>query len=198
MSRSSKPSSLTSPAPATGCPAQSPAASPVYVPCLPGGWQYSAGLLLLTPGADNLGYATITTFLPLQNPQWDVQALDPNAQPGLMVGARYNLASPGKDIQTSWEHLRAGAATSLGALIVGPGMPFTASEVAKTLQMPAVASLEWDPTSAEVFSVGNQPRRKFENAGLSKSLRAAVQAIQSTLSSSRAAIDLAVGERSQS
>ena len=61
----------------------------------------------------------------------------------------------------------------------------------------AVASLEWDPTSAEVFSVGNQPRRKFENAGLSKSLRAAVQAIQSTLSSSRAAIDLAVGERSQ-
>ncbi|HQA15252.1 MAG TPA: hypothetical protein PLD94_13900 [Ornithinibacter sp.] len=93
---------------------------------------------------------------------------------------------------------RSGAATSLGALIVGPGMPFTASEVAKTLQMPAVASLEWDPTSAEVFSVGNQPRRKFENAGLSKSLRAAVQAIQSTLSSSRAAIDLAVGERSQS
>ena len=80
---------------------------------------------------------------------------------------------------------------------MGPGMPFTASEVAKTLQMPAVASLEWDPTSAEVFSVGNQPRRKFENAGLSKSLRAAVQAIQSTLSSSRAAIDLAVGERSQ-
>jgi hypothetical protein len=96
-----------------GCGACVPAALPVYVPCLPAGWQYSAGLLLLTPGADNLGYATITTFLPLQNPQWDVQALDPNAQPGLMVGARYNLASPGKDIQTSWEHLRAGASSSV-------------------------------------------------------------------------------------
>lgn len=92
---------------------------------------------------------------------------------------------------------RSGATTSLGALVVGPGMPFTAGEVSKTLQMPTVAALEWDPTSAEVFSVGAQPHRKFENAGLSKSLRAAVQAIQATLSSSRAAIDLAVGERSQ-
>jgi hypothetical protein len=80
----------------------------VLVPSSEPGFELSAGLLLLTPGADNLGYATITTFLPLQNPQWDVQALDPNAQPGLMVGARYELASPGKDIQTSWEHLRAG------------------------------------------------------------------------------------------
>ena len=82
----------------------------VYAPCVPEGWQFSAGLLLLTPGADNLGYATITTFLPIQNPQWAVQTLDPDAEPGLMVGARYNLAAPGKDIQTSWEHLRAGDA----------------------------------------------------------------------------------------
>jgi hypothetical protein len=92
---------------------------------------------------------------------------------------------------------RSGAASSLGVLVVGPGRPFTASEVSKTLQTPTVAALEWDPASAEVFSVGAQPRRKFENTGLSKSLRAAVQAIQATLSSSRAAIDLAVGERSQ-
>ncbi|MGL5826801.1 MAG: hypothetical protein ACRCYU_18620 [Nocardioides sp.] len=92
---------------------------------------------------------------------------------------------------------RSGAVSSLGALVVGPGSPFSASEVAKTLQIPAVASLEWDPASAEVFSVGAQPHRKFENARLSKSLRAAVQAIQTTLTSSRAAIDVAVGERSQ-
>ncbi|HQZ85661.1 MAG TPA: hypothetical protein PLB21_08570 [Actinomycetota bacterium] len=92
---------------------------------------------------------------------------------------------------------RSGATTSLGALVVGPGRPFTAAEVSKTLQMPTVASLEWDPPSAEVFSLGAQPPRKFETARLSKSLRAAVQSIQSTLTSSRAAIDLAVGERSQ-
>lgn len=93
-----------------GCGGDVSAGLPVYVPCLPAGWELSAGLLLLTPGADNLGYATITTFLPLQNPQWAVQTLDPDAEPGLAVGARYNLASPGKDIQTSWEHLRAGDA----------------------------------------------------------------------------------------
>lgn len=92
---------------------------------------------------------------------------------------------------------RAGAATSLGTLVIGPGHPFTAAEVAKTLQMPAVASLAWDPTSADVFSLGSQPHRKFEHSSLSKSLRAAVQAIHATLSSSRAAIDLAAGERSQ-
>lgn len=85
----------------------------VWVPNSCPGLELSAGLLLLTPGADNLGYATITTFLPLQNPQWAVQSLDPNAQPGLMVGARYELASPGRDIQTSWEHLRAGDAESV-------------------------------------------------------------------------------------
>jgi hypothetical protein len=81
----------------------------VWVPDAEPGLALSVGLLLLTPGADNLGYATITTFLPIQNPQWAVQTLDPDAQPGLTVGARYELASPGKDIQTSWEHLRAGA-----------------------------------------------------------------------------------------
>lgn len=70
------------------------------------GLTLSAGLLLLQPGADNLGYATITTFLPLENPQWAVEALNPDAQPGFTVGARYNLRSPGRDIQTSWDHLR--------------------------------------------------------------------------------------------
>ncbi len=85
----------------------------VWVPNSDPGLELSAGLLLLTPGADNLGYATITTFLPLGNPQWAVEALDPNAQPGLMVGAQYHLDSPGRDIQTSWEHLRAGAVSSV-------------------------------------------------------------------------------------
>jgi hypothetical protein len=53
-----------------------------YVPDLTPGFQYSASLLLLKPGADNLGFGTITTFLPLQNPQWAVQTLNPAYQPG--------------------------------------------------------------------------------------------------------------------
>jgi hypothetical protein len=85
----------------------------VYVPNLCPGWELSAGLLYLRPGADNLGWGTITTFLPLQNPQWAVQTLDPDFQPGVSLGARRVLPCSGKDVQANWEHLR----TSDSALV---------------------------------------------------------------------------------
>ena len=78
----------------------------VFVPNLDPGFEFSGGLLLLRPGADNLGYATVTTFLPIQNPQWAVQTLDPEYQPGFWLGARYAFPSSGNDIQIDWEHLR--------------------------------------------------------------------------------------------
>jgi len=78
----------------------------VYVPNLCPGWELSAGFLYLRPGADNLGWATITTFLPVENPQWAVEALDPENQPGFSVGVRRILPCSGKDIQANWEHLR--------------------------------------------------------------------------------------------
>ena len=78
----------------------------VYVPNLDPGLELSAGLLYLRPGADNLGWGTITTFLPLQNPQWAVQTLDPEYQPGFGVGARRVFPFSGKDLQFNWEHLR--------------------------------------------------------------------------------------------
>lgn len=78
----------------------------VFVPDLTPGFQFSASFLQLKPGADNLGWSTITTFLPIQNPQWAVQNLNPAYQPGFSVGARYVVPSSGKDIQTNWEHLR--------------------------------------------------------------------------------------------
>lgn len=98
--------SLTTPCdcdPACSC-AGNPFA--VYVPNQTPGLEFSGSFLLLQPGADNLGYATITTFLPIQNPQWAVQTLDPAAQPGFGVGARYVFPCSGKDIQANWEHLR--------------------------------------------------------------------------------------------
>lgn len=78
----------------------------VFVPDLTPGFQFSGSLLYLRPGADNLGYATITTFLPLQNPQWAVETLNPQFQPGFSLGARYAFPSSGKDIRVNWEHLR--------------------------------------------------------------------------------------------
>lgn len=78
----------------------------VFVPNLAPGIEFTGGWLFLKPGADNLGFATITTFLPLENPQWAVQTLTPGYQPGFTVGARYVLPSSGKDIRFNWEQLR--------------------------------------------------------------------------------------------
>jgi hypothetical protein len=79
---------------------------PVFVPNLRPGFQFSGSLLYLRPGADNLGYATITTFLPLENPQWAVQTLNPQFQPGFNVGAQYAFPCSGKDFRVNWDHLR--------------------------------------------------------------------------------------------
>jgi hypothetical protein len=77
------------------------------------GFEFSAGLLILQPGANNLGYATVTTFLPLANPQWAVQVLDPDYQAGFCVGGRYVFPCSGNDIQINWEHLRTSDSTSV-------------------------------------------------------------------------------------
>lgn len=78
----------------------------VFVPDLQPGIQFSGSVLVLRPGADNLGWATITTFLPVQNPQWAVQDINPAYQAGFGVGARYVFPSSGRDIQANYEHLR--------------------------------------------------------------------------------------------
>ncbi len=84
-----------------------------FVPNLAPGFVFSAGLLMLQPGADNLGYATTTTFLPLQNPQWAVHTIDPDYQPGFSVGARYVVPCSGKDYQFNWENLRTSDSASV-------------------------------------------------------------------------------------
>src|SRR5437868_1553351 len=71
----------------------------VFVPNLTPGFEFTAGLLYLKPGADNLGYATVTTFLPVGNPQWTVQDLDPRYQPGFSVGARYRSEEHTSELQ---------------------------------------------------------------------------------------------------
>ena len=86
--------------PAAGAPL------PVFAPNLDPGWEFSGSLLFLRPGADNLGWSTITTFLPIQNPQWAVQTIDPGYQAGFGVGAQYTFPCTGRDVQVNWEHLR--------------------------------------------------------------------------------------------
>ncbi len=85
----------------------------VFVPNLAPGLQFNASVLLLKPGADNLGWSTITTYLPVQSPQWAVQNINPTYQPGFTFGATYVIPSSGKDIQTSWDHLRTSDSSSV-------------------------------------------------------------------------------------
>lgn len=97
-------------------------------------------------------------------------------------------------LRTTFE--RTGSSMNLRALLVGDGRPYGAKEASKVLGMPVLASLAWDPETAAVYSQGATPRRKFESAPLNKALRAAVQAAQSTLATSRAQLELAA-DRSQ-
>ncbi|WP_277211469.1 hypothetical protein [Isoptericola croceus] len=86
---------------------------------------------------------------------------------------------------------QAGALPSLGALLVGAGRPYGAGEAAKVLGLPIVSSLSWDPDTAQVYSHGTAPGRKFAGAPLNKSLRAAVQATQAAVATVRSHLDLA-------
>lgn len=76
---------------------------------------------------------------------------------------------------------RAGAASSLGLLLVGDDRPYTAREVSKVLYLPVVATLAWDERSAAVFSRGATPRRRFDDSPLVRSLHAARSALHNAL-----------------
>lgn len=74
-------------------------------------------------------------------------------------------------------------------LLVGEGQPYRAGEVAKTLGLGVVGSIEWDPRRAEVFSIGAaKPKRRwggeraaeqsFQHSGFIGSLRSAGDSIR--------------------
>jgi len=72
---------------------------------------------------------------------------------------------------------RVGAADRLGLLLVGPGRPYAAREVAAVLGLPVLASLAWSEPGAAVFSRGAPPPRRFQASAYVQSLRTAWTAI---------------------
>lgn len=70
-----------------------------------------------------------------------------------------------------------GTEERLGLLLVGEGRTFSASEVTSVLELPVVASLAWDPVSAETFHLGRTPRKRLDAGSLARSVRAAVSII---------------------
>lgn len=69
-----------------------------------------------------------------------------------------------------------GAAAALGVVLVGPGRPYSESEVGNVLaqvcggQSPVLASVDWDPKAAAAFSAGAQVRR-LETSKLVRTLQ---------------------------
>ena len=68
------------------------------------------------------------------------------------------------------------ALAGVGLLLVGEGRPYTGREIAGSLGLPVVASLAWDPASAEVLATGTAPGRRFAGSPLVRSTRAAIRA----------------------
>ena len=68
--------------------------------------------------------------------------------------------------------------SGLGLLLVGEGRPYTAREISGSLGLPVIASLSWDPASAEVLAAGAAPGRRFESSPLVRSIRGAISASQ--------------------
>jgi len=107
---------------------------------------------------------------------------------------------------TSWaktlrsEFAAVGGMSRLGVLLVdeerrwptGPTgarvRPYTARHIAKALQIPVVASVDFEPEVAEVYSHGASKPRKFESSGLLRGYQASAAAIQSILGANQAAL----------
>ncbi|MBT0773235.1 hypothetical protein KIH74_30100 [Kineosporia sp. J2-2] len=91
-----------------------------------------------------------------------------------------------------------GTEHQIGLLTVGDKRPYTAAETARTLRIPAVASITWDPDAAEVYSDGRPSGRTFGRGGYARSVRAAVSAVQEFVAANRSRLDagnlLDVGE----
>ena len=71
--------------------------------------------------------------------------------------------------------------------------PYAARQVGNALQIPVVASVDWDPEAAEVYSHGCRQPRKFETSGLVRSYRAGVSSISSILAANQAALTTMIG-----
>lgn len=80
------------------------------------------------------------------------------------------------------------------ALVIGEGRPYGTAEVSRTLGLPVLAAVAWDPRRAEVFADGaGKPAarwggseaadRAFESSGYLRSIRAAGEAVRKAASS---------------
>ncbi len=93
-----------------------------------------------------------------------------------VVAARARLTLLREDLSVTGTAGLDGHLSSLGLLLVGEGRPYSAKEIAAACGVPVVASLAWDPASADVLAAGATPSRRFDSSPLVRSARAAISA----------------------
>lgn len=76
--------------------------------------------------------------------------------------------------------------TNLAVLTIGPGRPYSANEIAHTLSLGSVGSIAWDPSNAEVLSVGAPTGRRWTSSALVRSTGPVITAIQERTAARRA------------
>lgn len=93
-----------------------------------------------------------------------------------IAGLRGTLSGLAEDLEANGR-----GASTLQLLLVGEGHPYTGAEIAKHLGWPVLSTLAFDPTGAEVYSLGATPGRRFATSPLARSLTATASAIAARL-----------------
>jgi hypothetical protein len=98
-----------------------------------------------------------------------------------MPGLRADLAAHG-DVER------------LCALTVGEGRPYTNREIEGSLGVRVLGSIAWDPVSADVYSVGATPGRRFDSSPLARTAGATASILSGLVRDLRARLAPAAGE----
>ncbi|GAA1390723.1 hypothetical protein [Luteococcus peritonei] len=88
-----------------------------------------------------------------------------------------SLAALRLHLPTLQHQLDESSRAELGLLVVGPGRPYSSSEISRQFSVPVVHELAWEPRQAEVYSDGATPGRSWGGGQLNRSLRAAASAL---------------------
>lgn len=127
----------------------------VYVPNLKCGVELTGGAVILRPSAGNLAWGVVTDFLPFVSPNWHIQTLNPDYQPGFIVGARYTFPRSGVDAALFWTHLDTHDSKSVTVTPVEQWVsPFTQTG-------PGTGETDYDPTGVGLLTVARASVRFF-------------------------------------
>lgn len=81
--------------------------------------------------------------------------------------------------------VEAGAPGRTGLVLVGPGRPYGAAEVAEQFGVPVLASLAWDPASAAALAEPAPLEKRWPRSPLGRSLAQASEALIDVMSAGR-------------